>query len=83
MLEHNATFSVKELQYLLRRAGMKPQEAKHHATEVLKRHDVITSEPRQIYTRKDAREQERMTLRLSDAIAARRVMPPQIKGPQK
>ena len=78
VLEHNATFSVKELQYLLRRAGMKPHEAKRHATEVLKRHDVVelydvtTSEARQIYTRKDAREQERMTLRLSDAIAARR-----------
>lgn len=78
VLEHNATFSVKELQYLLRRAGMTPKEAKRYAAEVLKRHDVIplydvtTSEARQIYTRTDAREQERMTLRLSDVIATRR-----------
>lgn len=76
-LQHQATFTLKDLQYLLRRAGMKPQEAKHHASEVLKRHDVIelydvmTSETRQIYTRTDAREQERMTLHLSDAIASR------------
>lgn len=75
-LEHQATFTLKDLQYLLRRAGMTPKDARHHAGLALKRsdvvplYDVMTSERRNIYTRIDIRHQERMTLQLSDVIAS-------------
>ncbi|MEG3619841.1 AAA family ATPase [Magnetovibrio sp. PR-2] len=77
-LEHQATFSVLDLRYLLRRAGMTPEDAERRADEALQHRDVVplydvmTSEPRRIYTRTDVREQERMVLRLSDVIASQR-----------
>lgn len=77
-VEHQATFSVKDLQFILRRAGMTPKDARRHVAQALKLpgvvplFDVMTSKRREIYTRTDVREQERTTLRLCDAIAAKR-----------
>ncbi|MEG3619491.1 AAA family ATPase [Magnetovibrio sp. PR-2] len=77
-LEHQATFSVQDLRYILRRAGMTPREAQRYAdiaferSDVIKLHDVMTSKVREIYTRTDVRHQERLVLQLTDAIKARR-----------
>lgn len=78
IVEHNATFSAAEVRYLLRRAGMTPEEAEPLVAEVLRRddviplHDVMTGKRRRIYTRKEVRSQERMVLELSDVIASNR-----------